>query len=351
MSLPNDVRVAPDPPWDLGLARHAACGKIPGVTPAGALRKAFVLAEREHLLIRAAGGYAPRMTAFPRSSRRGAIGLAFVVLGGCSDALPLADRVELGVAIAGAGGTASAGVAGMSTAGSGGTSAGAGGSGSGGTAGSGATGNATCAPSSVVLAEDGIVNARDLGGIPLEDGRTVKCGMLFRGPPLTLTPNGCGSYEQLGVRVVVDLRQPGEGHGRLDAACTTDDETVIAAPLPIPYMVSPQNYIADLNTLDSMALIFHALGTEAGYPMYFHCTWGRDRTAVVAAVILTALGASREAIMADYNISGATVGSYPQSLEATLDELERRGGVEAYYAELGVSADELAFLREHATEQ
>jgi protein-tyrosine phosphatase len=84
--------------------------------------------------------------------------------------------------------------------------------------------------------------------------------------------------------------------------------------------------------------------------MYFHCTWGRDRTAIVAAVILMALGASREAIMADYMISAQTVGAYRSAMEATLDELERRGGVDAYYAELGVTSEELAFLRAYATE-
>jgi hypothetical protein len=261
----------------------------------------------------------------------------------------LRDAVQLELAeVGGTAGTSSAGSGGAQGGagnGSGAVSASAGAAGGSGQAG----GNTTCAPSTVVLAESGIQNARDLGGIPLEGGRSVKCGMLFRGPPLTLTADGCGNYENLGVRVVVDLRQGHERAGKPDATCTADDETVITAPLPIPYNVSPENYIADLNTLDSMALIFHALGTEAGYPMYFHCTWGRDRTAVVAAVILTALGASREVIMTDYNISAATVGAFPASLEATLDELERRGGVEAYYAELGVSADELAFLREHAT--
>jgi protein-tyrosine phosphatase len=200
-----------------------------------------------------------------------------------------------------------------------------------------------------VLGGANIVNARDLGGIPLESGRTVACGKLFRGPPLTLSPEGCGEFQELGVRVIVDLRQEHERAGKPDATCATDDETVIEAPLPIPYSVSPTDYIADFNTLDSMALVFHALGTEAGYPMYFHCTWGRDRTAVVAAVILSALGASRATIMEDYVISGLTVGAYPVSLEATLDELERRGGVEGYYAELGVTLDELAFLREYAS--
>jgi protein-tyrosine phosphatase len=245
---------------------------------------------------------------------------------GCSDALPLADRVDLAAVPAGAAGSA----------------------GLGGAAGKGGD-DPRCAPSTVVLAEDNIQNARDLGGIPLSGGRSVKCGMLFRGPPLTLTADGCERYEDLGVRVLVDLREEHERSHKPDATCATDGANVITAPLPIPYQVSGDNYIADLNTLDSMALIFHALGTEAGYPMYFHCTWGRDRTAVVAAVILTALGASREAIMNDYVISAQTVGAYPASLQATLDELERRGGVEGYYAELGVTAEELAFLREHAT--
>lgn len=281
-----------------------------------------------------------------------ALSLLVVAASGCSDALPLADAVELGVAgTAGAGAGASGGAA----AGMGGTAAGTGGA-SGGTGGTGlasggtGSGNPSCAPSSTVLATDGVVNARDLGGIPLMGGHSVKCGLLFRGAPLTLTPDGCGHYQELGVRVIVDLRQEGERSSKMDATCATDTATVIAAPLPIPYNVSPENYIADFNTLDSMALVFHALGTEAGYPMYFHCTYGRDRTAVVAAVILTALGASREEIMKDYNLSAASVGAYPASLEATLDELERRGGVEAYYGELGVTAEELAFLREYATE-
>jgi protein-tyrosine phosphatase len=284
------------------------------------------------------------MTPGPRFSRS-LLCSSVVVLAaitGCSDALPLYDAVQLG-------GTGMPGAAGAGAAGSGATGAGTGGSGAAGASGQ-PGGSASCAPGTQVLEDDGVVNARDLGGIPLESGRTVKCGLLFRGAPLTLTPDGCGSYQELGVRVVVDLRQAHERSGRPDATCATDDETVIAAPLPIPYSVSAENYIADLNTLDSMALIFHALGTEAGYPMYFHCTYGRDRTAVVAAVILTALGASREAIMADNELSRASVGAYPASLEATLDELERRGGVEGYYAELGVTADELAFLREYATE-
>jgi hypothetical protein len=277
-----------------------------------------------------------------RTVLQSSLTLALGALTGCSDAPPLYDAAKLAESghVAGRGGDAGVGGAAGSTGGMSGsaTAGGTGGTGSG----------ATCARSTPVLVEDGIKNARDLGGIPLEGGRTVACGKLFRGPPLEL-PGGCSNYDALGIKVVVDLRQASERGNRPDAACTTENARVIAAPLPIPYQVSPANYIADFNTLDSMALIFHALGTADGYPMYFHCTYGRDRTAIVAAVILSALGASRDAIMIDYELTRPHHGAFPESLEATLDELERRGGVEGYYAELGVTAEELAFLREYAT--
>ena len=75
--------------------------------------------------------------------------------------------------------------------------------------------------------------------------------------------------------------------------------------------------------------------------------WDDERVAL--RQLSGALGASRDVIMADYELSRDAVGAYPTSLAATLDELARRGGVDAYYAELGVTADELAFLREYAT--
>jgi protein-tyrosine phosphatase len=116
----------------------------------------------------------------------------------------------------------------------------------------------------------------------------------------------------------------------------------------VPYNVSPADYIADLDASESMATIFTALGDDAAYPIYFHCTWGRDRTGILAAVILLELGASREAILDEYLLSRLSVGAFPMSLEAALDEIERRGGSTAYLKALGVTQQQLATLHARA---
>jgi hypothetical protein len=120
---------------------------------------------------------------------------------------------------------------------------------------------------------------------------------------------------------------------------------VVLAPLPVPFQVSPENYVADLNTASSMATIFHTLGDPSAYPIYMHCTWGRDRTGVVVAAILLALGASPAAIHAEYLLSLDSVGAYPESLQAVIDEVDAQGGVDTYLNELGVTPEEVAVLR------
>jgi hypothetical protein len=46
-------------------------------------------------------------------------------------------------------------------------------------------------------------------------------------------------------------------------------------------------------------------------------------------------------------LSRASVGAYPQSLDAVLDEIEMRGGSAAFLKSIGVGARELDVLREH----
>lgn len=204
---------------------------------------------------------------------------------------------------------------------------------------------AECQAASYVLQPE-IVNARDLGGVPLEQGAT-SCGMVFRGPPLApLSAEGCAEFSALGIRTVIDLRIESERTTKPDAPCVTDKASLVLAPLPVPYDVSPENYVTDLNTVESMSAIFHTLGDPDAYPVYMHCTYGRDRTGVVAAAVLLALGAAPEAIQAEYVLSEDSVGAYPASLQAVLDEVEGRGGVNVYLADLGISDREIAVLRE-----
>ena len=209
----------------------------------------------------------------------------------------------------------------------------------------GGAGNA-CPPGQRILVGE-VQNARDLGGTVLGDGRTVACDQLYRGAVLAnLTAQGCDEFAALGIRTVVDLRTASERASAPEAACVSEQARIVLAPMPIPYGMDPAAYITDLDATGSVLAAFEVFGDPAAYPAYFHCTYGRDRSGVLAAVILLALGATRDAVMAEYELSNAGgLVTFPDSLQAVLDEIERRGGVEAYLASAGVSADELAALR------
>jgi protein-tyrosine phosphatase len=192
-----------------------------------------------------------------------------------------------------------------------------------------------------------VENARDLGGVPLDDAARVRPGRLFRGPPLSqLTAAGCEEFAALGIRTVIDLRIASESITQPEAPCVEKSAAIVPAPLPVPYNVSPSDYAADLDAHASIATIFQKLGDPAAYPIYFHCTWGRDRTGVVAAVILSALGASPAAIMKEYLLSQPRVGAYPDSLEAVLDLIASRGGIGAQLERAGVPREHVSVLRE-----
>jgi protein tyrosine phosphatase (PTP) superfamily phosphohydrolase (DUF442 family) len=194
-----------------------------------------------------------------------------------------------------------------------------------------------------------VPNARDLVGTPIANGQSVACGALYRGAPLAgLSDAGCRVFARLGIKTVIDLREDSERVAWPEAACVTAAANVVSAPMPIPYNVSPADYVADLNASASIAAAFTALGDPAAYPVYFHCTYGRDRTGVLAAVILSALGASRADILQEYLISQQTVGAAPGSLATVLDEIELRGGIEAVLTAAGVTPSQLAALRARA---
>jgi predicted DNA repair protein MutK len=61
-----------------------------------------------------------------------------------------------------------------------------------------------------------------------------------------------------------------------------------------------------------------------------------------------ALGATAEDVMTDYMLSKSSVGAYPDSLQAVLDDIAVRGGAEAVLSAAGIGSDELAALRTRA---
>lgn len=190
-------------------------------------------------------------------------------------------------------------------------------------------------------------NSRDLGGVPINGGSVV-CDRLYRGSHFySMAPIGCTELTTLGIKTIIDLRTDSERNTYTAPECVSTLSTkFVNAPMPTPYGVDGPAYIADLEQPASLLAIFDVLDDEASYPVYFHCIYGRDRTGVLAALVLRLLGASRDVIMAEYqrSVEGGA-GATPSSLEATLDRLDELGGAEAYLLSIGVSAESIAAVR------
>ena len=117
------------------------------------------------------------------------------------------------------------------------------------------------------------------------------------------------------------------------------------------------------------------LARDDAIPAVIHCAAGKDRTGVVSAVLLLALGVDEETVLDDYDLTSAyeseervrqlaakldrlppalaagLLGTDRSALAEALDELWRRyGTIEAYLAAAGLSADDLDALRLRLTD-
>jgi hypothetical protein len=168
----------------------------------------------------------------------------------------------------------------------------------------------------------GCVNVRDLGGLPTRDGGATRRSAVVRADSLDrLTPEGWESLYAYGIRTVVDLR---EGDELSTTVSRPDGVTVVHVPL-------------DDN--DDTAFWYWALDDDMdGTPLYYrpflerkadrcvaaltavaraepggvvvHCGIGRDRTGLVALLLLALAGVEPEAIVADYTLSGERLKRY-----------------------------------------
>ncbi|HEU0042708.1 MAG TPA: tyrosine-protein phosphatase [Jiangellaceae bacterium] len=238
---------------------------------------------------------------------------------------------------------------------------------------------------------EGIQNFRDLGGYRTRSGEAVRWGLVFRADALHgLSTGDLALYGELGLRVVYDLRRDLERE-QLPNPVPSRPLTITGQPAGAEPAVLAEA-AARLTTADGerfllqmyLGLLEHSAGQIGelytglaagdGLPAVFHCHGGKDRTGIVAALLLEALGVERETVLDDYELtaryrrrehqestfgrlleSGMTpeaaagVLSAPRwAMAQALDDLDRRyGGVEAYLTgPAGVTAADLQVLRE-----
>lgn len=184
------------------------------------------------------------------------------------------------------------------------------------------------------VALNGAFNFRDLGGYLGADGRRVRWRTLFRADGLSrLHDEDLIVLGELGMRSVLDLRTGGEvDHGRVDADALGwryHHLSVLSEewePVALPQDADAAEVLGSLyvQMLDEGAAEFAAalrLLSDADHvPAVFHCAAGKDRTGVLAALVLGLLGVDHHVIVEDYSLSGHRMEQLVERLKAESPE-------------------------------
>jgi protein-tyrosine phosphatase len=205
------------------------------------------------------------------------------------------------------------------------------------------------APARVVRL-DGAENTRDLGGYLGADGKSTRWRTVFRSAALaSLTPEGCQAFAGLRVRTVIDFRNRLSASSWFggDVACVQCCAEVIL--LPVKGTEDGSYASAFLANRDAFRQGLLLLADPQRLPVLFHCGGGVDRAGIFAALLLKALGVSREDIVADYLLSSGA-GKHPAAIGHFLDFVDQQGGVEALLASLDIRPEVLAAIRSNLLE-
>ncbi|HWU59122.1 MAG TPA: tyrosine-protein phosphatase [Microbacteriaceae bacterium] len=168
-------------------------------------------------------------------------------------------------------------------------------------------------PSRRAISVDGLVNARDLGGLRRADGSTTPHGVFFRSENVDwVTQAGWEQVDALGIRTVVDLRQPGERardtQNRPDWLTTInvdldglDNQDFWKDHWDNGLVGTALYFLPHLNAMpENSAAVLRALADAPAGGVLFHCMGGRDRTGQIAMLLLAAADVEPDEIVDDY---------------------------------------------------
>jgi protein-tyrosine phosphatase len=237
---------------------------------------------------------------------------------------------------------------------------------------------------------DACYNIRDLGGYATADGGRTRWGAVVRADNLSrLTPVGRAALLDYGVRTIIDLRRANEL--AIDpnpfATPAEDAHSLVYLNLP-PGAAADRAGIAAVKAAGAdaaplalyravldhywrgIARIMAAIASAPEGVVLFHCHAGKDRTGLVAALLLALAGVHEQTIAEDYAFSqvclqpsfderlrqerdpeqrertARMIGAVPETMLGILEHLNaRHGGAERYLLAAGVAAEDLERVR------
>jgi protein-tyrosine phosphatase len=202
-------------------------------------------------------------------------------------------------------------------------------------------------------------NLRDLGGHPARHGRRVKRQHIYRSAHLATLPPEC-TVPSLNLKTIITLQSRLEVSvlGGLEKSLA---ESVRWEHVPIgdkwftagaaPQTVKPghEHLVLVTEFRDAWQTFFMLLAEEEVYPVLFHCSAGRDRTGVGAAMLLEMLGVERERIRADFLESNTAFPKIPlkeTQLDPLFEMIDEAGDIDSFMMrEIGVSRKVLDTIR------
>lgn len=180
---------------------------------------------------------------------------------------------------------------------------------------------------------EGVYNMRDLGGLQTLDGRLIKPRRIFRADAMhRLTDADLEILAPFGIRMVIDLRSKAEleahGASRLVETGATLKRTPILGDDPFPedsFEIQPtlgEDYrMLARHFPQYIVRAIEEISRPETMPLVFHCASGKNRTGIIAALVLSILGVNRLVIVDDYVMTEAAMpqifaNTSPEELEA-----------------------------------
>lgn len=214
-------------------------------------------------------------------------------------------------------------------------------------------------------------NLRDLGGYPAAGGRMTAWERLLRGDnPAGLTGNDIQWLSDRAVTTIIDLRSTAEVNKTPDQLASISEFRYYHCPLlggeEVPKMDVDvgRGYF---KALDHNSRVRDVLGMIAEAPdgVLFHCTAGKDRTGMIAALLLSIAGVEREDILADYQVSEIYLAEIICQIKTFVPDLApfagqsrceymadcldllrtEYGSIHNYFRAIGLGAEELKILK------
>ena len=223
-----------------------------------------------------------------------------------------------------------------------------------------------------------LLNVRDLGGCPTLDGRETRFGSLLRADDLSqLNAEGLRALGNYGLETVIDLRWPeeaalhpspipealpGVGYRRLSLLTGSETEWRLRSGEASKEL---WNCAALESVPEELRAVLRAIAAAPAGPLLFHCVAGKDRTGLIAALLLALADVVPDVIARDYESSTDSLREgyltrYPavdpahilsalrcprETVHNMLKFLTDAGGIRAYLRDIGLTASEISQLR------